>query len=129
MSFESPLGRVLGLGSAKEGAGHWYAQRVTAIAQAILGLWFLFALATLDGLDLAHVRAWVASPIVASLLLLYIATLAWHAILGLQVVIEDYVGAKSLRLAALISIKFALVLAGVAAAIAVLRLALGAPAA
>jgi succinate dehydrogenase / fumarate reductase membrane anchor subunit len=128
MSFESPLGRVLGLGSAREGAGHWYAQRVTAIAQAILGLWFLFALATLDGLDLAHVRAWVASPIAASLLLLYIATLAWHAILGLQVVIEDYVGAKSLRLAALISIKFALVLAGVAAAIAVLRLALGAPA-
>ena len=128
MSFESPLGRVLGLGSAREGAGHWYAQRVSAIAQAVLSLWFLFALATLGGLDLAHVRAWVASPVVASLLLLYVATLAWHAILGLQVVIEDYVGSKSVRLAALIAVKFALVLAGVAAAVAVLRLALGAPA-
>src|SRR5262245_32911774 len=128
MSLVSPLGRVLGLGSAREGSHHWYAQRVSSVAQALLGAWFIAALATLDGLELGHLRSWIASPIVAALLLLFIATLAWHTILGLTVVIEDYVGAKGVRVAALITMKFAFVLAAAAAAIAVLRLAIGAAA-
>jgi succinate dehydrogenase / fumarate reductase membrane anchor subunit len=128
MSLVSPLGRVLGLGSAKEGSHHWYAQRVSSVAQALLGIWFLTALVMLGGIDLERLRAWIASPIVVTLLLLYIATLAWHTILGLTVVIEDYVGAKLVRLAALIAIKFGFVLAAAVAAIAVLRLALGAAA-
>ena len=125
MSLVSPLGRVLGLGSAKEGSHHWYAQRVSAVALALLGAWFLASLVMLGGVDLERLRAWIASPIVAALLLLHIAALAWHAILGLQVVIEDYVGAKVIRVVTLIAIKFALVLAAVAAGIAVLRLAVG----
>jgi len=56
MSLTSPLGRVLGLGSAKEGSRHWYAQRLSAIALAILGIWFFVALAGLDGVDLDRVR-------------------------------------------------------------------------
>jgi len=128
MSLESPLGRVLGLGSAKEGSRHWYAQRLSAIAVAILGIWFFVALAGLDGVALDRVRAWLDSPLAATLLLLLISTLAWHTILGLQVVIEDYVGSRGLRLALLIGMKFALVLAAAAGAIAVLRLALGVPA-
>ena len=127
MSLRSPLGRVLGLGSAKEGAGHWYAQRLTAVALALLGVWFVVQLWLLDGAGLEHVRSWLASPVAAALMLLFIATLAWHSILGLQVVIEDYVGGRGTRLALLIAMKFALVLAGAAAAIAVLRLALGTP--
>jgi succinate dehydrogenase / fumarate reductase, membrane anchor subunit len=128
VSLESPLGRVLGLGSAKEGSGHWYAQRLSAIAVAILGIWFLVALAGLDGVDLDRVRTWLDSPLDATLLLLLIGTLAWHTILGLQVVIEDYVGSRGLRLGLLIGMKFALVLAATAGAIAVLRLAVGVPA-
>jgi succinate dehydrogenase membrane anchor subunit len=126
MSLASPLGRVLGLGSAREGSHHWYAQRVSAVAQALLAVWFLVALVMLGGVDLDRLRAWIASPIVATFLLLFIATLAWHATLGLQVVIEDYVGAKGVRVALLIAMKFGFVLAAAAAAIAVLRLAIGA---
>jgi succinate dehydrogenase / fumarate reductase membrane anchor subunit len=119
---------VLGLGSAKEGSRHWYAQRLTAIAVAILGIWFFVALVGLDGVGLDRVRAWLDAPLVATLLLLLIGTLAWHTILGLQVVIEDYVGSRGLRVALLIGMKFALVLAAAAGAIAVLRLAVGVPA-
>ena len=128
MSLVSPLGRVLGLGSAKEGSRHWYAQRVSAIALAILGIWFVVALAGLDGVDLESVRAWLSAPLTTTLLLLTIGMLAWHTILGLQVVIEDYVGSRGLRLALLLAMKFAFVLAAVTAAIAVLRVALGMPA-
>ena len=128
MSLTSPLGRVLGLGSAKEGSRHWYAQRLSAIALAILGIWFFVALAGLDGVDLDRVRTWLSAPLTTTLLLLMIGTLAWHTILGLQVVIEDYVGSRGLRVALLIAMKFGFVLAAVAGAIAVLRLAVGIPA-
>jgi succinate dehydrogenase / fumarate reductase, membrane anchor subunit len=128
MSLTSPLGRVLGLGSAKEGSRHWYAQRLSAIAQALLGIWFVVALAGLDGVDLDRVRTWLSAPLTTTLLLLMIGTLAWHTILGLQVVIEDYVGSRGLRVALLIAMKFGFVLAAVAGAIAVLRLAVGVPA-
>jgi succinate dehydrogenase / fumarate reductase membrane anchor subunit len=128
MSLTSPLGRVLGLGSAKEGSRHWYAQRLSSIAAAMLGVWFLAALARLDGAGLDALHDWLRAPLSATLLLLTIGTLAWHTILGLQVVIEDYVGSRGLRLALLIGMKFTFVLAAAAAAIAVLRLALGVPA-
>ena len=128
MSLVSPLGRVLGLGSAKGGSRHWYAQRLSSIAVAILGIWFLGALTRLGGTDLDSLRAWLQAPLSATLLLLTVGTFAWHAVLGLQVVIEDYVGSRGLRLALLIGMKFTIVLAGAAAAIAVLRLALGVPA-
>jgi succinate dehydrogenase / fumarate reductase membrane anchor subunit len=128
MSLVSPLGRVLGLGSAREGSRHWYAQRLTSIAVALLGIWFLVAVASLDGLGLDAVRSWLSSPLSATLTLLLIGTLAWHTILGLQVVIEDYVGSRGLRLGLVIGMKFAFVLAATAAAIAVLRLAVGVPA-
>jgi succinate dehydrogenase / fumarate reductase membrane anchor subunit len=128
MNLTSPLGRVLGLGSAKEGSRHWYAQRLSSIAVAILGVWFLAALASLRGAELDALRDWLSAPLSATLLLLTIGTFAWHTILGLQVVIEDYVGSRGLRLALLIGMKFTFVLAAAAAAIAVLRLAVGVPA-
>ena len=128
MSLTSPLGRVLGLGSAKEGSRHWYAQRLSSIAVAILGVWFLVALARLGSTDLDSLRDWLRAPLSATLLLLTVGTFAWHTVLGLQVVIEDYVGSRGLRLALLIGMKFVFVLAAGAAAIAVLRLAVGVPA-
>ncbi len=128
MSLQSPLGKVLGLGSAKEGAAHWYAQRLTAVALAVLGTWFVIALATMDGFELARVRSWLSSPLAVALLLLFVVTLAWHSILGLQVVIEDYIADTGARVAALVAMKFVFVLAGAVGVIAVLRLAVGAPA-
>ena len=92
VSLTSPLGRVLGLGSAKEGSRHWYAQRLSAVALAILGIWFFVALA--DSVASTGPRADVGQCPTTTLLLLMIGTLAWHTILGLQVVIEDYVGSR-----------------------------------
>jgi succinate dehydrogenase / fumarate reductase membrane anchor subunit len=95
---------------------------------AILGVWFLAALAGLGGTDLDSLRDWLRAPMSATLLLLTVGTFTWHTVLGLQVVIEDYVGSRGLRLALLIGMKFVFVLAAAAAAIAVLRLAVGVPA-
>lgn len=125
MSLRSPLGRVLGLGSAKGGSGHWYAQRVTAVALALLGAWFLAALASLDGASHAAVVAWLGSPTSSVLAVLFVAVAAHHANLGLQVVVEDYVAAHTTRVAVLVAIKFALVAGALTGMLAVLRIAFG----
>lgn len=125
MSLRSPLGSALGLGSAKSGVSHWYAQRVSAVALTLLGVWFVVSLLTLGGLDHARVVGWLGAPLQSVLASLFVATAAWHANLGLQVVVEDYVGGKGARLALLVVIKFALVVAAVAGVLAVLRIALG----
>lgn len=125
MSLRSPLGKVLGLGSAKGGSAHWYAQRVSAVALVLLGLWLFLSLASLDGATHANVVAWLASPLHAALALLLVVTAAYHALLGLQVVVEDYVADKGRRTLVLIGIKFALVVAAVVGALAVLRIGFG----
>lgn len=125
MSLESPLGRVLGLGAAGDGPAHWWSQRVSAVALVVLAVWFI---ASLAGVDLAShdaVRAWLAAPLNTVLAALLVLTVAYHSSLGVQVVIEDYVGG-SLRVAAMILSQFAhVVLAGIGV-VAVLRVALGA---
>ena len=90
-SLRSPLGRAIGLGSAKHGADHWWAQRVSAVALILLGLWFAASLIAHAGADHGAVVAWLRNPITAILMLLLVATTFYHAALGLQVVIEDYV--------------------------------------
>jgi succinate dehydrogenase / fumarate reductase membrane anchor subunit len=126
MSLRSPLGRVLGLGSARGGSAHWYAQRVSAVAVALLGLWFLASLLALDGAGYDAVIDWLRSPLVTALASLLVGVLAWHAVLGLQVVIEDYVGDQGLRLALLVIVKFLYAVAAVAGVLAVLRIGFGA---
>lgn len=125
MSLRSPLGRALGHGSAREGVRHWWSLRTTSAALVLLGVWFVFALLTLPDLGHATVSAWIAQPINAVLLGLLVAVSAYHSALGVQVVIEDYVHAKGLRVAALVGSRFLHVLVGVAAVFAVLRIALG----
>lgn len=125
MSLRSPLGRVLGLGSAKGGSSHWYLQRVTAVALVLLGLWFVASLATLGGASLEAVQAWLRSPVSSVLAVLFVAVAAYHAGLGLQVVVEDYVAAKGPRVAVMVIIKFALVVAALVGVLAVLRIAFG----
>ncbi|MDX1381680.1 MAG: succinate dehydrogenase, hydrophobic membrane anchor protein [Xanthomonadales bacterium] len=87
----NPLARARGLGSAKQGTGHWFVQRATAVALIFLLGWGVYAAVALAGTDHAEARAFVARPLNAALLLLLLVSLFWHAMLGLQVVIEDYV--------------------------------------
>lgn len=125
MSLRSPLSRVLGSGSAKEGTEHWWQQRVTAAALFILGLWFVVSVAGLEQFSEADLQAWVAEPFNAVMLLLLGVTLAWHSMLGVQVVIEDYVHGKGLKVVSLVLSKFVHVFLAIAAVLAVLSVALG----
>jgi succinate dehydrogenase / fumarate reductase, membrane anchor subunit len=125
MSLRSPLRRVTGLGSAKSGSGHWYAQRVTAVALVLLGLWFVLSLATLGGASHERMVGWLSSPLASALAVLLVLTAAYHALLGVQVVIEDYVADKGTRTGVLLTVKFALVVAAVIGVLALLRIAFG----
>jgi succinate dehydrogenase / fumarate reductase membrane anchor subunit len=106
-TLRSPLGRVRGLGSAKEGVHHWWQQRLTAVALVPLSLWLIVSLLGLSGSAYADFAAWVQSPINATLLILALAMLFHHAQLGVQVVIEDYVADHALRLVGVVAVKFA----------------------
>lgn len=125
MSMRSPLGRVRGLGSAGEGVGHWWAQRMTSLALVPLTLWFVAAMVGLTGADYATARAWIASPVSAGLLVLLIVTTFYHGALGLQVVIEDYVHHEATKLIALIAVNAASVVLGLVGVLAVLAVLFG----
>ncbi|HYB09629.1 MAG TPA: succinate dehydrogenase, hydrophobic membrane anchor protein [Alphaproteobacteria bacterium] len=124
-SVRTPLGRVRGLGSAKEGVQHWWAQRLTALALVPLSLWFIYAMVKLTGADRDVVAAWFAHPLNAVLSIVLIATAFHHAQLGLQVVIEDYVHHEGRKLASIIGVKFLAVLLAAGAIFGVLKLAFG----
>lgn len=111
MSLQSPLARVLGLGSAKEGVEHWWWQRLTAVALVPLGLWFAVAVIALVGADHGTAREWVTRPLNVVLLIAFSASLLHHAQLGLQVVIEDYIHHEPVKLILLLAVKFAAALA------------------
>lgn len=87
----SPLGRALGLGSAKDGVEHWWLERVTAVALVPLTLWFTGSLIALAGSDYETFLAWLSAPLATVLMVLLLIALFYHMALGLQVVIEDYV--------------------------------------
>ncbi|MEO3428121.1 succinate dehydrogenase, hydrophobic membrane anchor protein [Pelagibius sp. CAU 1746] len=121
-NLRSPLGRVRGLGSAKDGTGHWWAQRLTALALIPLTIWFVGAVVSLIGADYAAVAAWIASPVVAGLLILLIVATFYHAALGLQVVIEDYVHGEGAKIALLLFVKALTVVLSLSAVLSVLTL-------
>ena len=104
---------------------HWRNQRVTAIGLVPLGLWFLVQLLSLPDLGHATVRAWIAQPAQAVLLLLFAWCALWHSAQGVQVVVEDYVSSEGTKLAMLLVLKFAHVIATAAGVFAVLTIALG----
>ena len=105
-NLRSPLGRARGLGSAKDGLHHWWAQRLTAIALVPLSMWFLAALIALAGTGHQEFVSWFADPIHATLMILFLAVTFHHTQLGVQVVIEDYVASHGLRLIAVVIVKF-----------------------
>ena len=126
MSLRTPLGRVLGLGTAKDGTEHFIAQRVSAIALVILGLWFLYSMYMLDGYAYLQLMRFIAEPLNGVLLSLLSATIAFHSYLGVQIVIEDYVHAHGLKIISLIASRFAHVFLGIASVYAVIRIGLAA---
>jgi len=123
--MRSPLGRAVGLGSAKEGVEHWWLQRITAVALVPLTLWFVIAVIRLVGADLDSVRDWVGNPLPAILLVLLLIATFYHASLGLQVVIEDYVHTELSKLGLLIIVRLACFALAVAGIFAVLGMAVG----
>jgi succinate dehydrogenase / fumarate reductase, membrane anchor subunit len=124
MSLRTPLGRVLGLGSAGEGTGHWWVQRVTAVALVPLTAWFAISLLTHSLQSYEAMRGWLGQPWVAVLTILLALTLAWHSKLGIEVIVEDYVHSKAAKTSLLLLSTLAHVAAAVAAVFAVLMLAL-----
>lgn len=123
--FRSPLNQVRGLGSAREGTHHWWLQRLTALALVPLSVWFVGTLIAMSGADYGEVIQWIRSPLVTVLLLCLIWTSFHHAQLGVQVVLEDYVHSEWLKIASIVAMKFAVILLGLASAVAVLRISLG----
>lgn len=122
MSMRTPLKNVRHLGSAKEGADHFWLQRVTAVANLVLGLFFVWLIASLAGADYATVKATLANPINAILLLMLVISSAIHMRLGMQVVIEDYVHQESSKILLLLLNNFFAILVGAACVWAILKL-------
>lgn len=121
MSLRNPLARAKGLGSAKNGTSHWWHQRLTAIALALLTPWFVIFAVGLLGADQATVRLAIAQPLTATLLAAFVLSLFWHAQLGLQVVVEDYLHGWS-EVALQVAIRFAYALAAIASLLAIGRI-------
>jgi succinate dehydrogenase / fumarate reductase, membrane anchor subunit len=125
VSLRSPLSRVEGLGSAKDGTAHWLAQRITAVALIPLTLWLMFSLTTLPALDYDTVRVWLSVPVTGLLAVLLIAVTTYHSYLGTTVIVEDYIHSNGMKLLTLTTLKFLYVLCGGVGVFAVLRVMLG----
>jgi succinate dehydrogenase / fumarate reductase, membrane anchor subunit len=125
MSLRTPLSRVEGLGSAKDGTAHWWAQRVTAIGLIPLTLWFVISLLTLPAFDFETVRTWLSVPISGFLAVLLVAVLTYHSYLGTIVIIEDYVTSTGMKVLSLLLLRFLYVLCGGAGIFAILRVVFG----
>jgi succinate dehydrogenase / fumarate reductase, membrane anchor subunit len=124
MSLRTPLARVLNHGAAGDGVGHWWQQRVSALALAPLSLWLTLALLPLATRDYVSVTTWIGSGVHPILLCLTVLLAFWHAWLGLQVVIEDYVPHAALKTTLLLLCGFAAGLLAFSGVYAVLRIAL-----
>ena len=125
---KTPLGRVRGLGPSGEGAEHWWDERLSSIAAFLLTIWFIVSLLRLPAIDHGTIGEWLSQPLGAVPMLLLIVTAFWHARMGLEVIVEDYVHQEGDKLFWIVLISFAAILGGSLAAFSVLKIALGGPA-
>jgi len=122
--MRSPLGRAMGLGSAREGVEHWWMARVSAVALIPLTLWFVASIIAHTGSDYVTFIIWLRMPLVSVLMVLLLMALFYHTALGLQVVIEDYVHSGA-KFGALIAVRLGCVALAVAGILATMRIAFG----
>lgn len=125
MGNGTSLGRVRGLGSAKQGAHHWLVQRFTAIGNLLLVLWLAVSLLLLPNFSYVTVTGWIARPVPASAMALLIISTFWHARLGMQVALEDYVHENANKFACIAALNFAAFAGAAFGLFCVIRLALG----
>ena len=125
MSLRTPIARARGLGAGHAGVHHWTVQRLTAISNVPLVLWFIFSAVALSGATYAEVVEWLASPFTATLMILLVISVFYHAKLGLQVIVEDYVHHQGSKMAALAALTLVLFGLAVACIVATLSVSLG----
>ena len=125
MKFRHPLANALNHGAAGGGVGHWWAQRLSAMLLIVLTLWSVYAISVVVGSDYATARAWLAQPIHAGLAALFVIAALYHATLGLQVIIEDYIHQRALEMGLLVTIKLAAAITAVVVVFSMFAIASG----
>nr|VFK62893.1 MAG: succinate dehydrogenase / fumarate reductase membrane anchor subunit [Candidatus Kentron sp. UNK]VFK70652.1 MAG: succinate dehydrogenase / fumarate reductase membrane anchor subunit [Candidatus Kentron sp. UNK] len=125
MSLRTPLAQVRGLGSAKQGAHHWWMQRITAVMLVPLFIWFVGAMVTVVTGSHAEVVELIRSPIATGGLLVLILAIFYHAALGLQVVIKDYASSEGTQVSAIIIMRFLMALLAAISVVSVFNVAMG----
>lgn len=123
--MRTAIRNVRGLGSAHEGVDHWKVQRLTAIGGVLLAIWFVLSALSLAGAGYAEIRAWLGRPVNTTAMLLLVLSMWWHAKLGLQVVIEDYVHNEAVKVASMIALVLLTCLFAGLSAVSVLKVAFG----
>ena len=121
----TPLARARGLGSAREGAGHWWYERLSAVACLLLYIWLIVSLLRLPALDHRGVTEWLRQPSAAVPMLLLVAATFWHLHMGMKVIVEDYVHDEGNKFLCLLLLALAAALGAAFAGFAVLKIALG----
>ena len=125
MGNGTSIGKVRGLGSAQEGAHHWLVQRFTAVGNLVLSLWLVASFVLLPDLGYDTVSKWLSGTVPATAMILLIISTFWHARLGLQVLIEDYVHEAGMKFGSITLLNLAVIGGGAFAVFSVARLALG----
>jgi len=121
MDYRTPLARAKGLGSAKSGTGHWWMQRVTAVALIPLSFWLIKFLGLSLTAPYQQTVDWLASPVNTICIIAWIIAVFYHAALGLQVVIEDYVAPEGAKIASIWAVNLAFLFLAMTALLAVFR--------
>lgn len=124
MDFRTPLSKVKGLGSAKSGTSHWWLQRVTAVALVPLSYWLILLLDLTLNAPYQETVAWLNAPFHSVVIIAWVLAVFYHAALGLQVVIEDYVSQEGIKIVAVWSVNLIFLLFGLAALIAIFKIIL-----
>ncbi|MBT8420850.1 MAG: succinate dehydrogenase, hydrophobic membrane anchor protein [Gammaproteobacteria bacterium] len=125
MSLRTPLAQVRGHGSARQGAHHWWMQRITAVMLIPLFIGFVGTMVALATGGYAETAAFIRSPIAAGALLVLVVTIFYHAALGLQVVIEDYTSADKCHACTIVTMRFIMFLLAAISVVAVIKVAVG----
>lgn len=123
--LKNPLSRARGLGSAKSGVHHWMMQRLTAVSNLILGLWLMYSIVMNADLQyMAGAEGWLSQPVNAIGVILFVISSLYHSLLGVQVVVEDYIHHEGFKIVKLMAVRLVFCAMGVACIFSVLQVAL-----